>query len=685
MIDESNKQKLLSALDAIDPSDLSYAEWTVVGMALKYAGADPSVWDEWSRRDPGRYHSGECGRKWRTFNGGSGSAVGIGSIFKMARDQGWSFVPETKRHALGWDSIISDDGDGAEGAAPPVHEEPSKLAPGEELARYLEAVFKPEEHVAYVVEASQNGKGKWVPSGRGSFDRTAAQLIESLRKHPNDLSWTIGDTEPEAGAWIRINPCDGMGIKGENVAAYRHVLVESDEMPIADQWAAYRRLNLPIAALVNSGGKSLHAVVRVDAADAQQYRERANALYEILASEGFSVDTQNKNPLRLSRMPGVDRNGRHQALVAVNTGAKSWAQWIAERQQEELPPVCSFTEEVFENPPALAPAIIDGVLRQGHKMIISGDSKAGKSWMLIQLSAALAEGSDWLGYRCERLKVLYVNLEIQGSSFVNRIVKVYGAMGLKPSGNFYYENLRGRAQPLDKLAPVIISMIKQVGAGAVIIDPIYKIITGDENNASDMGVFCNEFDKIAQDSGAAVIYSHHHTKGLQGMKKAIDRGSGSGVFARDPDAIIDITAIDMGGDEDEHNQPRPLSFESEIGGDGSEVKAFQVSFCLREFPSPAPFNVIFEFPIFKRDTEGITANRFVEGDPRNNLKQARKSALTFDDVRDAYHEISNGDGVTKDELSDYLGCSEATINKKLHNNKSSYYMDKGKLFIKDSD
>ena len=31
---------------------------------------------------------------------------------------------------------------------------------------------------------------------------------------------------------------------------------------------------------------------------------------------------------------------------------------------------------------------------------------------------------------------------------------------------------------------------------AIIIDPIYKVITGDENSASDMAAFCNQFDKI---------------------------------------------------------------------------------------------------------------------------------------------------------------------------------------------
>lgn len=50
------------------------------------------------------------------------------------------------------------------------------------------------------------------------------------------------------------------------------------------------------------------------------------------------------------------------------------------------------------------------------------------------------------------------------------------------------------------------------------IDPIYKVITGDENSASEMANFCNQFDKIAEATGASVIYAHHHSKGAQGSK-----------------------------------------------------------------------------------------------------------------------------------------------------------------------
>ena len=40
---------------------------------------------------------------------------------------------------------------------------------------------------------------------------------------------------------------------------YRYALVESDVLPPEQQNAIIRKLELPVAALVHSGGKSLHA------------------------------------------------------------------------------------------------------------------------------------------------------------------------------------------------------------------------------------------------------------------------------------------------------------------------------------------------------------------------------------------------------------------------------------------
>ena len=63
--------KVLSALEALDCAGMTHAEWIQVGMALKAEGYDVSVWDAWSRRDPARYHPGECAKKWASFRGSS--------------------------------------------------------------------------------------------------------------------------------------------------------------------------------------------------------------------------------------------------------------------------------------------------------------------------------------------------------------------------------------------------------------------------------------------------------------------------------------------------------------------------------------------------------------------------------------------------------------------------------------
>ena len=65
-------------------------------------------------------------------------------------------------------------------------------------------------------------------------------------------------------------------------------------MEIDQQNAILRELELPIACLVYSGKKSLHAIVRVDAADYGEYRKRVDYLYEVCQKNGIDVDTQNR-------------------------------------------------------------------------------------------------------------------------------------------------------------------------------------------------------------------------------------------------------------------------------------------------------------------------------------------------------------------------------------------------------
>lgn len=212
--------------------------------------------------------------------------------------------------------------------------------------------------------------------------------------------------------------------------------------------------------------------------------------------------------------------------------------------------------------------------------------------------------------------------------------------------------------PLDKLVPVLIRRIKNEGFDAIIIDPIYKVITGDENNASDMGKFSNLFDKICKETGAAAIYCHHHSKGAQGFKKAMDRASGSGVFARDPDAQLDIIELEL---EDEFRQQYL---------DNPYATAWRLESSLREFANIKPVNFWFEYPIHRLDEEEILVKSYASGDPRTNLNKSGKRKQTPETRKDefdtAFDINMEEDGTCKlVTMAEYLGVTDRTIRKRI--------------------
>lgn len=712
-----NEVNLLSIIKNIDPSKLSYTEWVQVGMALKHEGYSAYDWDLWSSKDTERYKPGECYLKWETFNEQAGTVVTGGTIVQLAKEQGFEFPKYDAGYALDWDDEIEQD----ELVVIDKYwledreiDEPSEdnWHPVQELIKYLQVLFESTENVGYVTSTYKNDDGKYLPQ-KGNFDRTAGELIQELHKYKNDIGAVIGDYKPEAGAWIRFNPLDGKGVKNENVTDYRYALVESDSIPVERQNAIIRELELPVATLVYSGGKSIHAVVKVEAATMEEYRKRVNYLYDVCKKNSLEVDTQNRNAARLSRMPGVVRNGKKQFLMATNIGKGSWAEWEEwiEGVNDDLPDPEPLIE-VFDNLPPLSPPLIEGVLRQGHKMLMAGPSKAGKSFALIGLTIAIAEGSKWFGWQCTQGRVLYVNLELDRASALHRFKDVYKSLGIKPKNlkNIDIWNLRGKVVPMDKLAPKLIRRAQKQGYIAVIIDPIYKVITGDENSAEQMAHFTNQFDKVASELGASVIYCHHHSKGSQGSKKSMDRASGSGVFARDPDALIDLVELELTPElvNQEHNRiiasiyaeelkKRNSKYYEEVVGEDDVLSKFQmkeyinlalkkdeifevdsrvqevemslvnrsawrVEGTLREYPKFPPLNLWFEYPIHKVDEVGVLADVDPEGvfgtqlsRKKGSDKLARKGEVTRNRIQEAIELlISFGQEPTAKEVSEYF-------------------------------
>ena len=709
---------ILEVLEHIDPSLLDYQDWVNVGMALKEEGCMASDWDAWSRRDAARYHAGECYRKWGGFHG-SPSPVTGGTIVQLAKDQGWE--PEPGGRELDWDDTISDergivvDQNWIEGQE---IREPEEWDPAAQLIKYLETLFEAGENVGYVTaswEKTDEKGTRWLPQ-KGSWDRTAGQLIEQLNHCGGDIGAVLGDYNPVAGAWIRFNPLDGNGCKNENVTEYRYALVESDSTELEKQNAIIREMELPVACLVFSGKKSLHAIVRVDAGSYEEYRKRVNYLYEICKKNGLEIDQQNRNPSRLSRMPGVMRNGHKQFLMDTNIGKASWEEWQEwiESVNDDLPDPESL-DSVWDHMPELSPCLIDGVLRQGHKMLIAGPSKAGKSFLQIEMCIAIAEGRSWLGWGCTKGRVMYVNLELDAASCLHRFRDVYDALGWEPRNlrNIDIWNLRGKSVPMDRLAPKLIRRAAKKDYIAIIIDPIYKVITGDENSADQMANFCNQFDKVCTELGCAVIYCHHHSKGAQGGKRSMDRASGSGVFARDPDALLDLIELETTDDlmkqqedravcnacmaylnahyedwEDDISQDdmlspvRMLEFTRNRAKDGlldkmveearkkaRERTAWRIDGTLREFPKFEPINLWFDYPIHQIDQVGVLQDiqpdtetpPWKKGADRNKKNAKERKNDRRKALEEAVENGNFGDEPSVKEVAEYMGISDRTV------------------------
>lgn len=727
-----NDYNLTEILEYIDPSTCSYQEWINVGMALKHEGYMVSDWDMWSMKDVNRYHSGECAKKWTTFQGSS-APVTAGTIIQMAKENGYHY--ENVSAELDWDSEIGSkdelvvvDRNWLERSE--IHI-PEQWNPTEQIITYLETLFESDENVGYVTESWEHD-GKFLPS-KGCYDRTAGQLIKELYQCKGDIGSVFGDYNSEVGAWIRFNPLDGKGVKNENVTEFRYALVESDTMDISAQKAIITELELPVAALVYSGKKSLHAIVKIDASTYEEYKKRVDYLYNVCNKNGLKLDIQNRNPSRLSRMPGIMRNGKKQYLLDTNIGKENWNEWREwiESVNDDLPDPESMAD-VWDNLPSLAPPFIDGVLRQGHKMLIAGPSKAGKSYALIELCCAIAEGKKWLEWNCTQGRVMYVNLELDRASCLHRFKDVYTALGITPNNlsNIDIWNLRGRSVPMDKLAPKLIRRASKKNYIAIIIDPIYKVITGDENSADQMAHFCNQFDKVCTELGCAVIYCHHHSKGAQGGKRSMDRASGSGVFARDPDALIDLVELELNDDilkqeknkavckvcegwlykydklyhasqDDLCSETQMLALCREylendayecviedVGKVRKEVEsrsAWRIEGTLREFPKFTPVNLWFKYPVHDIDNIGVLKDIAVDdGMPtwkKNFAKKktdAERKTERKNSLETAFEACGIDDKVTVKSMAEYMGVTEKTVRNRLKEH-GGFWIDEGQV------
>lgn len=291
------------------------------------------------------------------------------------------------------------------------------------------------------------------------------------------------------------------------------------------------------------------------------------------------------------------------------------------------------------------PVLVDGLIHRGTKTVLGGGSKSYKTWTLLNLAISVATGTPWMGRQVSHtgLDVIFVNFEVAHEFFLARVNAVYKALGVAHSDKLGIWSLRGICNDLSVVLDGIRAQVKN-GISLIVIDPIYKGLAGrDENSAGDIGQLMNEVERIVEETGAAVAFGAHYSKGNQADKDPLDRISGSGVFARDPDTILGLTQHESEG-------------------------CFTVNSALRNFPAIDPFVVEWDFPIF---------NERRDLDP-NKLKK-RNQKVSDDKVLACAQDFLHGiTGHSKTQLSELiaqsLGVGKSTIDRRIKN-----YIDAGDL------
>ena len=326
--------------------------------------------------------------------------------------------------------------------------------------------------------------------------------------------------------------------------------------------------------------------------------------------------------------------------------------------------------------PEMPDEIIEGVLLETHKMLLTGPSKANKTWCLIALAESVATGGVWLGFRCARRRVLYVDFETDARTLQRRISTVAYAKGADVSdvaGNLTVWPLRGKSCSLDEVAAELFARCRPGDFGMVVLDPAYMIQDGDENNARDIREFFARLDSLCVGLGCTVVISHHHSKGAQGMKSAIDRSSGSGVFGRAPDAVLDMTELVL--------EPGTLQMARELNSLAAtrHLTGWRISFTLREFPPKPPLDAWFVFPLHKVDETGLLEDCKPNFGGASEARRLRLEAENVGKIAslDAVCERLVGDAgfAYRDEVERALGWSTSTVNR---------WLDKSAKFMRDS-
>lgn len=211
--------------------------------------------------------------------------------------------------------------------------------------------------------------------------------------------------------------------------------------------------------------------------------------------------------------------------------------------------------------PKLAPA--------GEVTLFTGPGSAGKSLWAQQVATALAAGVPTLGLEMERAPAIYLTCEDDADQLHWRQAHICTALGISMAdlaGHLYLASLRGHLDntlgTVDKLGCFSVSrsyrrlsaFIRQTRAKFVALDNLAHLFAGNENDRAEVTQFANALNRLAGESGAAIILLGHTNKAFTQGNTQGNSHSGSTAwlnavrsqFVIEHDAKSDLRTLTVG-------------------------------------------------------------------------------------------------------------------------------------------
>lgn len=175
-------------------------------------------------------------------------------------------------------------------------------------------------------------------------------------------------------------------------------------------------------------------------------------------------------------------------------------------------------------PPQTESIIGNGILLPQTRMVIYGLWKSWKSMFAQHTGFCLASGIPWLDFETSASSVLTVQLEIPKAVFRKRVEKYAQGNNLFPA-NLYYISQHYLKLDREFGFAALDRAVSIVRPDVLIIDPVYKVLSGNISDSYDMMKLLDNLDNLIDKHQIAIILVTHTRKPIVSESgEVVDRG-----------------------------------------------------------------------------------------------------------------------------------------------------------------